>query len=356
MATTEPITLTVHGALTYPVTVGAGLLHDALPRFVAERDFSRVAVITNDTVAPLYGHALAERLPRAFLVSVPDGEQHKTLATVQTLYDALLAGGMDRAGVVIALGGGVVGDMAGFAAATFMRGVALIQTPTTLLAMVDASIGGKVGVDLPQGKNLVGAFKDPLAVFADTDTLATLPPVEFRCGLAEVVKSALVGDVTLWEHLRTRGAEPVATLIARAADVKRRVVEEDRLERGVRAYLNLGHTFAHALEQRSRYAWKHGEAVAVGLVAAARLSERLGLCKTGLAAQVEALLGALGLPTRYRRFDPAELWDAMRHDKKWQGGAARFVLLEGVARPVIVPDAPRADVLAVLETLRETDA
>ncbi len=356
MATTAPITLTVRGALTYTVTVGAGLLESALPAYVAERDFSQVAVITNDTLAPLYGHALAERLPRAFLVSVPDGEQYKTLATVQTLYDALLAGGMDRGGVVIVLGGGVIGDMAGFAAATFMRGVALIQAPTSLLAMVDASIGGKVGVDLPQGKNLVGAFKDPLAVFADTATLATLPAVELRCGLAEVVKSALVGDVALWEHLRTHGAQPLQTLIARAADVKRRIVEEDRLERGARAYLNLGHTFAHALEQRSRYAWKHGEAVAVGLVAAARLSERLGLCEAGLAAQIEALLGALELPTRYRDFSPAELWEAMRHDKKWQGGAARFVLLEGVGHPRIVSDVPRADVLAVLDELREGKA
>ncbi len=356
MATTEPITLTVRGALSYTVTVGAGLLESGLPAYIAERNFSRVAVVTNDTIAPLYGQALAERLPRAFLVRVPDGEQYKTLATVQRIYDALLAGGMDRGGVVVALGGGVVGDMAGFAAATFMRGVALVQAPTSLLAMVDASIGGKVGVDLPQGKNLVGAFKDPLAVFADTDTLATLPSVEFRCGLAEVVKSALVGDEALWEHLRTHGAQPLQTLIARAADVKRRVVEEDRLERGVRAYLNLGHTFAHALEQRSRYAWKHGEAVAVGLVAAARLSERLGLCAAGLAARVEALLGALGLPTRYRRFAPAALWEAMRHDKKWQGGTARFVLLEAVGRPRIVPNVPRADVLAVLEELREGEA
>jgi 3-dehydroquinate synthetase len=210
-------------------------------------------------------------------------------------------------------------------------------------------------MDLPQGKNLVGAFKDPLAVFADTDTLATLPPVEFRCGLAEVVKAALVGDEALWAHLQTRGAEPVTELIARAVDVKRQIVEQDRLERGVRAYLNLGHTFAHALEQRSRYAWKHGEAVAVGLVAAARLSERLGLCQASLAAQIEALLGALGLPVRYRRFAPAELWEAMRHDKKWQGGAARFVLLERVGQPVTVPDVPRADVLAVLEALREVE-
>ena len=357
MATTSPTTLTVHSDQGgYTVTIGAGLLERALPDFVATRSFSRVAVITNDTLAPLYGEALTERLPRAFLVTVADGEQYKTLDTVRRLYDALLAGGMDRSGAVIALGGGVIGDMAGFAAATFMRGVALVQAPTSLLAMVDASIGGKVGVDLPQGKNLVGAFKDPLAVFADTATLATLPPVELRCGLAEVVKSALVGDVALWKHLRTHGAQPLQTLITRAADVKRRIVEEDRLERGVRAYLNLGHTFAHALEQRSRYAWKHGEAVAVGLAGAARLSERLGLCEAGLAAQIEALLGALGLPTRYRTYAPIELWEAMRHDKKWQGGTARFVLLERVGQPLIAPNVPRSDVLVVLEELREAEA
>src|SRR5690554_1063747 len=326
--------LSVRGAegRRYPVLVGEGLLESRLPRFVAEGGFSRVAVVTNETVAPLSGEALCERIPGAAPIVVPDGEQYKTLDTVRTIYDALLAHGADRSTLVVALGGGVIGDMAGFAAATFMRGVPLVQAPTTLLAMVDASIGGKVGVDLPQGKNLAGAFKDPLAVFADVTTLHTLPVDEQQCGMAEVIKTGL---------------------IARAAAIKADIVGRDRLEGGLRAVLNLGHTFAHALEQASGYAWKHGHAVAVGLMAAARLSERMGLSDGGLADAVERTLERWMLPTRFSGCTPDALWEAMRHDKKWQGGSARFVLLEGVGRPVIRADVPRDDVLAVLEELRE---
>ncbi|HVO72149.1 MAG TPA: 3-dehydroquinate synthase [Aggregatilineaceae bacterium] len=346
--------LTIRGAEgVYPVIVREGALTDALPHFVAERGFSRVAVITNTTLAPLYGAALVGRLPGGYLVSVPDGEQHKTLETMHSIYAQLLDCGADRGTLIVALGGGVIGDMAGFAAATFMRGVALVQAPTSLLAMVDASLGGKVGVDLPQGKNLVGAFKDPLAVFADTSTLRTLPEVEFRCGLAEVIKAALVGDPPLLDHLLAHGAEPVAELIARAAAVKVRLVEQDRLEKGPRAYLNLGHTFAHAIEQVSGYTWKHGEAVAVGMVAAARLSEWRELCSPGLAAHVARALAAFGLPVYCTGFEPGDLWDAMRHDKKWRDGAVRLVLLGGIGEPVIVDDASRDEVIAVLDGLRE---
>jgi len=259
--------LTVRGAEhEYPVIVGPGVLSAALPDLVARGRFSRVAIVTNTRLAPLYGLALADRLPGACLITLPDGEQYKTMDSLARLYGELLAAGVDRSGLVIALGGGVIGDLAGFAAATFMRGVALIQAPTSLLAMVDASIGGKVGVDLPQGKNLAGAFKDPLAVFADTDTLATLPPVERRCGLAEVVKSALIADPALLEELSADPLPPDDTIITRTARVKIALVNQDRTEQGVRAFLNLGHTFAHAIEQVSGYAWKHGEAVAVGLI------------------------------------------------------------------------------------------
>ncbi len=340
----------------YPVLIGDGVLAEALPQWVAERGISRAVVITNTTLAPLYGEALAGRLPDGHLIVVPDGEQYKTLDTMRALYDGLLEAGADRSSLVIGLGGGVIGDMAGFAAASFMRGVALVQAPTSLLAMVDASIGGKTGVDLPQGKNLVGAFKDPLAVMADTATLSTLPEVEFRCGLAEVVKAALVGDLSLLEHLEQRGPQPVSAIIERAVAVKVEIVQRDRLESGPRVFLNLGHTFGHAIEQVSRYAWKHGEAVAVGLVAAARLSERLGLCAAGLAARVEAALDRLGLPVRFAGLEPGALWDAMRYDKKWRGGAVTLVLLEAAGQPVIVRDAApvlQADVLAVLEGLRE---
>ena len=348
--------LTVQGGTdVYPVIIGPHALSHNLGALVAERSFSSVAVITNTTLAPLYGEALAARLPGGFLVTVPDGEQHKNLDTVRSIYDELLAAGADRSTLVIGLGGGVIGDMAGFVASSFMRGVAYVQAPTSLLAMVDASIGGKVGVDLPQGKNLVGAFKDPLAVFADTSTLDTLPDVELRCGLAEVFKAALIDDPSLVEHLREHGPDPVQEVIERAVAVKIKLVEQDRLESGVRAHLNLGHTFAHALEHVSGYAVKHGLAVAVGMVAAARLSERLELCAPGLAGMIEETLLALNLPVRYTDLDPAALWETMRHDKKWRGGTATFVLLEQIGKPVIVRDAPqtlRDDVIAVLEGLR----
>ncbi|MBN1680787.1 MAG: 3-dehydroquinate synthase [Anaerolineae bacterium] len=338
---------------TYPVIIGPGALDNTLLHLAAERGFSRVAVITNTTLAPLYGQALADKLPGGFLVAVPDGEQYKTLDTVRTLYGDLLAGGADRASLVIGLGGGVIGDTAGFVAATFMRGIAFVQAPTSLLAMVDASIGGKVGVDLPQGKNLVGAFKDPLAVFADTTTLHTLPDIERRCGLAEVVKSALVGDPALLDHLEQVGPEPITDVIAQTAAVKIGLVEQDRLESGPRAFLNLGHTFGHALEHASGYAWKHGAAVAVGLMAAARLSVRLELCDPTLAGRIERVLTGLGLPVRYSGYAPDVLWDTMRHDKKWRGGAATFVLLEGTGQPVISHDVVQADVIDVLDSLRE---
>jgi len=346
--------LTVRGAEgVYPVIVAPGALAGALPAFVAARGFTRVAVVTNTTLAPLYGAALAARLPGGTLITVPDGEQYKTLDTLRAIYDDLLAAGADRATLIVGLGGGVIGDVAGFAAATFMRGVPFIQAPTSLLAMVDASIGGKVGVDLPQGKNLAGAFKDPLAVFADTDALATLPEIEWRCGMAEVLKAALIGDPPLLDDLPRDPVAGMDPVIARAIAVKIAVVNQDRLEHGPRAYLNLGHTFAHAIEQVSGYAWKHGQAVAVGMVAAARLAERRGVARAGLAGRVEVATAALGLPVSLAGLEPADLWDAMGHDKKWRDGAAAFVLLEEVGRPVIARDVPRADVLAVLDGLRE---
>ena len=346
--------LTVRGAEgAYPVIVAPGALAEALPAFVAARGFTRVAVVTNTTLTPLYGAELAGRVPGGHLITVPDGEQYKTLDTLRAIYDGLLAAGADRTTLIVGLGGGVIGDVAGFAAATFMRGVPFVQAPASLLAMVDASIGGKVGVDLPQGKNLAGAFKDPLAVFADTAALATLPAIEWRCGMAEVLKAALIGDPPLLDDLPPDPTPRMEPVIARAIAVKVAIVNQDRLEHGPRAFLNLGHTFAHAIEQASGYAWKHGQAVAVGMVAAARLAERRGVARAGLAGRVEAATAALGLPVRFAGLDPADLWDAMGHDKKWRDGAAAFVLLEDAGRPVIARDVPRADVLAVLDGLRE---
>lgn len=308
------------------------------------------AVVTNTTLAPLHGHALAARLG-APLITMPDGEQYKTMQTVESLYNQFIAAGLDRSSTVIALGGGVVGDTAGFAAAIYMRGVPLVQIPTSLLAMVDSSVGGKVGVDVPQGKNLIGAFKQPQAVLIDPDVLRTLPAQEWRCGMAEVIKHGLLADPRLLErdlHTPERAAE----LVARAVQVKVDVVQRDPFEKGERAHLNLGHTFGHAVERVTAYRVPHGEAVGMGLAAAARLSARLGLCDAGLVEHVETILSEIGLPIRTGGLDPAALWEAMATDKKWQGGRSRFVLMRDIGQPVIVDGVSKDDVVAVLEAMR----
>jgi 3-dehydroquinate synthase len=279
---------------TYEIVIGRGLLAALDP---AEYGLTgRVAVVTNTTLAPLYGGELVRRLPDAALVTMPDGEQYKTLDTVARLYADFVDARLDRASTVIALGGGVVGDTVGFAAATYMRGVRLVQIPTSLLAMVDSSVGGKVGVDLPQGKNLVGAFKQPDAVLIDPAVLDTLPPHEWRCGAAEAIKHALIADPGLLGLIdpSPEGVKDQAAMIARAVQVKVDVVQQDPYEKGIRAHLNFGHTFAHAVEQVSGYRWLHGEAVGVGMVAAARLSAAQGMIDPADAAQVEAIVQRYG--------------------------------------------------------------
>ncbi len=353
------------GAGTYTVYVGPGLLDAELPDFITERNYTNVAIVTNETVAPLYGVQLEERLalPGAYLITLPDGERYKTLKTIQTIYDDLLRHNADRSTLIVALGGGVIGDMAGFAAATFMRGIDFVQAPTTLLSMVDASIGGKTGVDLPQGKNLVGAFKDPLAVFADSDTLNTLNITEKLEGMAEVVKAALVGDPALLdilppddcEHMEYDDPNRLLEIIRRAMAVKIKIVEQDRLESGARAYLNLGHTFAHAIEITSGFDISHGQAVMVGLVAAARLSLALNLCNERLVTRIKDVIDSLecmgGDSTEYpiTESGPQELWEAMQHDKKWRDGKSHFVLLKAAGEPVSVEDVPRDVVFEALK-------
>jgi 3-dehydroquinate synthase len=326
-----------------------------------------VAVITNTTVGALMGEAVAGSFPNAALLTMPDGEQHKSLATAADLYGQMVRAGMDRSGTVLALGGGVVGDTAGFVAATFMRGVRLVQVPTTLLSMVDSSVGGKVGVDLPEGKNLVGAFKQPAWVLIDPDTLRTLPMREIRCGMAEVIKHGLIADPGLLDAVSALpwaaqgGAQDrptaelvdgIAGLVARAVQVKIDVVQRDPFEHGERMHLNLGHTFAHAIEQVSGYAWPHGEAVGAGLVAAALLSERLGLCSKETVEQVRSVTQVAALPQSIGSLDIEAVYSAMAADKKWRGGRSRFVLLEAPGRPKVVEGAPAEDVLAVLAALR----
>ena len=261
----------------YPIMVGGGLLEAGSAEQCESLGLARhVVVITNETVAPLYGERLVRSLPRANLVVVRDGEEHKNLDTVRGIYDEMLALGADRSTAIVALGGGVIGDMAGYVAATYMRGVDLVQIPTTLLSMVDSSVGGKVGVDLPQGKNLIGAFKQPRSVIIDTDVLRSLPPLQWRCGMAEVIKHGLIArpallNPDLWD---IEGAED---LVRQAVQVKIDVVEVDPYERGIRAHLNLGHTFGHAIEKVTEYAIPHGEAVAIGIVKAATPVAQSGL-------------------------------------------------------------------------------
>ncbi len=351
MARAETRRLRVRAARTeYDVLIDRGLLA-RMPALLEERGLpTRAVVVSNTTVGPLYGEALAAALDGA-LLTMPDGEQYKTLETLGVLCQGMLEAGLDRGGLVIALGGGVVGDVAGFAAAVYMRGVRVVQVPTSLLAMVDSSIGGKTGVDLPGGKNMVGAFWQPSLVVADLDVLETLPPVEFRCGMAEALKHGLIDDAALFEQLETRPGQIDEATLERAIAVKARIVEVDALEQGVRAHLNLGHTFAHAIETVSGYRWRHGEAVAVGLVGATRLSAAVGLCAAMLPARVEDALIGLGLPVRYSNLNPAALWEAMAADKKWREGRSRFVLIRDVGEVLVKEGVARDAVMTVLEGL-----
>lgn len=307
-------------------------------------------IITDSNLAHLHAQAFADRIG-AHCAVMPAGEAHKHLATVANLYSEAIKARMDRGGFIIAYGGGVVGDVAGFVAATYLRGVGFIQIPTSLLAMVDSSVGGKVGVDLPEGKNLVGAFKQPISVWIDPDVLTTLPPREWRCGMAEVIKHGLLADEKLLDtdlHQVSLAEE----LIKRAVQVKVDVVQRDPYEHGERAHLNLGHTFGHAIEQVTHYSWAHGEAVGVGLLLATMLSHRLGLCDEALIHRVEAILAHTGLPIRLNGLDPEAIYAAMFTDKKRKDGKLRFILLRGVGAPMIVDDVPKDDVIAVLMALR----
>lgn len=346
-----------HPGGRYDVLVGDNLLSD-LAQVAQIR--GPIALITDSNVGPLYAGRCGDV---ACVMTIPAGEQHKTLATVQTLYAELLAAGIDRQATVVALGGGVVGDVAGFVAATYMRGVDFVQCPTSLLAMVDASVGGKTGVDLPEGKNLVGAFKQPTAVLADVTTLQTLPPAEFAAGMAEVVKHGLINNPDLFKRLETGDwrlntksqISSLQSLVATAIEVKRDVVQEDPFEQGRRATLNLGHTFGHAVEQVSGYRVRHGEGVAMGLVAAANLSALLGYCDPALQGRIEAVLQAQDLPIRIpAAFEPKVIYQAMFSDKKKAEGKLRFILLQDVGEVFIKGDVGEAAVLASLTAVQST--
>jgi len=347
----------------YPIHIGEGILARVGDTLRATRTLCaasaseaiRVAVVSNTTVAPLYAGQVVASLRAAgfepFTCIIPDGEQHKRLDTVRTLYDQFLAGDLDRSGTVLALGGGVTGDIAGFAAASFMRGARFAQVPTTLLAMTDASVGGKTGVDLPQGKNLVGAFKQPVVVFIDLAVLETLPKEEVRAGMAEVIKHGVIGAPDLFAELEADQATITARQLARSIRVKIDVIEEDPFEGGRRAVLNLGHTTAHGLERLSDYAMRHGDAVSVGVVAAARIAVKIGLADLALADRIEAVLAAWGLPVRCPACEAGAIYEAMAHDKKKRGGALRWMLPREIGAVEIVEDVPPDVVRSVLRDL-----
>lgn len=340
----------------YPIFLGGGLqdLSPLSELLEGQTVSSNCAVITNSTIGALYAARVVESLHtigfQAHVIEIPDGEQYKTLDTLRDLYDRLIDADMDRHSIVFALGGGVVGDVAGFAAATFLRGTPLVQLPTTLLAMVDSSIGGKVGVDHARGKNLIGAFKQPLAVIADIDTLKTLPEEEFHCGMAEVVKHGMIGDKELFEELQNAERRlKIDEWLGRAIRVKVDMIVRDPYEKGDRAKLNLGHTFGHALEKVSDYKIRHGEAVAIGLVCATRLAARRKLCDGDLVDRVEGLLRAIGLPTHVpSEFSADEIFDAMQTDKKRLNARLRFILPHDLGNVVLVDDVERGEILRTL--------
>ncbi|THD09816.1 3-dehydroquinate synthase [Metallibacterium scheffleri] len=336
------------GARGYSIRIGRGLLDDATLWRPLLRG-RHALIVTNTSVAPLYQArlqpALADLHWRA--LALPDGEAHKTLASVARIWDALAELGATRDACILALGGGVVGDMAGFAAACWMRGIDCVQMPTTLLAMVDSAVGGKTGVDHAAGKNLIGAFHQPRLVLADLATLDTLPPREYRAGLAEIVKIGALGDAAFLaqlEHdpmaLNAREDAALTHAIAHACAYKAGVVMRDETEQGERALLNFGHSFAHALETVTGYSTLlHGEAVAIGMVLAARLSARLGHAPMADAQRLAALLHALDLPTQPPPgLDADALLAAMRLDKKNRAGTLRLILWRGAGQAFIAAD------------------
>jgi 3-dehydroquinate synthase len=338
----QRVTIDLHER-SYDIVIGRGLLgnagtFDELPRA------GTAVIVSNDLVAPLYANSLARALSGRYetvqLISLSDGEANKTWESLNSIFDAMLTAGCDRKSTMFALGGGVVGDITGFAAACYMRGVPYVQVPTTLLAQVDSSVGGKTAINHALGKNMVGVFNQPLLVVADLDTLATLPQRELIAGLAEIIKYGPIADDEFFEWtesnidaLLARDASALAYAIKRSCEIKAMIVSQDEHETGLRAVLNFGHTFGHAIETGLGYGvWLHGEAVGCGMVIAAALSAKLGMVEHSYAARIEALVARAGLPVRAPDLG-LDRWNAlMRIDKKAEAGEVRFVLLEAPGR------------------------
>ena len=346
------------GDRSYEISIGADLLADT----ATWRDLPQAAtalIVTNPTVASLYADrlrlALAPHFPRTLVLELPDGEAHKDWASLNMIFERLLDEQCDRKTVLFALGGGVVGDMTGFAAATFMRGVPFVQVPTTLLAQVDSSVGGKTAINHPLGKNMIGAFYQPERVVCDLDTLASLPERELSAGLAEVIKYGPIADAVFldWieahlDRLLMRDAAALAYAVQRSCEIKAAIVSADEREGGVRAVLNFGHTFGHAIEAGLGYGrWLHGEAVGCGMLLASELSVRLGLMPESFAVRMRAVCERARLPVHAPDLGHDRYLELMRVDKKTEGGALRFVVIEAIGR-ASVRSVPDADVRATL--------
>ena len=351
------------GERSYDIVIGVKL-EELGSRMEGLRTGKKVAVVTNPTVNKLYGARVLRNLSsagfQAMPVEVPDGEQYKTIDWVNAVYTALLINTFDRRSPLVALGGGVIGDLTGFAAATYMRGVPFIQVPTTLLAMVDSSVGGKTGVNHPMGKNMIGAFYQPRLVLMDLDTLRTLPKEEFLSGMAEVIKYGVIADRELFDYLdknreKVLGLEPgpLAHVVRRCCEIKAGVVSKDEREGGLRAILNFGHTVGHAVETAENYTRRHGEAVAIGMVYASRLAHRTGLCDASVPERVEKLITSYGLPANLsalsRKPSVAELINAMQVDKKAEGGKVRFVLPKEIGEVIVTKEWDEGVLREVLE-------
>ena len=342
------------GARSYPIIIGSGLLGGDF-HLSSHLVGSDCLIVSNETVAPLYLESLKKNLPDSAVhsINLADGESFKTMASVESIIDKLVSSHTNRDTTVIALGGGVVGDIAGFAAACYMRGVAFIQVPTTLLAQVDSSIGGKTGVNHPDGKNLIGAFHQPKLVLIDTDTLATLSDRELRAGLSEVIKHGVISDAEFFEWLEenikallARDADTLAHAIHRSCQIKAAVVSEDEKEKGRRVLLNFGHTFAHAIENCLGYGeWLHGEAVAAGMVMAAELSD----LDQAAEERIGGLIRAAGLPVAPPAIDADKLRAAMERDKKVQAKQLRVVLLRSIGHAYVSSDYSESRLKKVLQ-------
>ena len=351
------------GARSYRVAVGAGLLAQVGPEISRLGVGRKLALLTDPAIKALYGEIVARSLAGAGFevttVLLPEGERAKTLEVAAQTWDRLLEAGLDRGSAVVALGGGAVGDLAGFVAATYMRGVHFVQLPTTLLAQVDASIGGKTAIDHPRAKNLIGAFHQPRLVLADTGALQTLPEREYRSGLAEVIKHGIVLDAAYFDEversaaaLAKREPETLERIVAGSCRLKASVIERDEQEAELRHVLNYGHTIGHAIEAVTGYArFAHGEAVSLGMVAEAGVAERLGLAATETRARQVHLLETMGLPVREVGEAPERVIEAMARDKKGKEGRVPFVLAPEIGRFRIVFDVPKPVILEALAEL-----